>query len=132
MTNYEEENNYPKAFLATGIILAVLIGLCYIIVFRTPLPEEQGVGGILVNYGTVDEGTGNNQSSTEEPSVAEKAKKTATKRRLPRMRKTRRLSRQIQKSRRPMWLRNLTSLPLNLLSTKMRYTKELLIKAPVA
>src|SRR6185312_2299602 len=77
MTNYEEENNYPKAFLATGIILAVLIGLCYIIVFRTPLPEEQGVGGILVNYGTVDEGTGNNQSSTEEPSVAEKANKTA-------------------------------------------------------
>lgn len=77
MTNYEEENNYPKAFLATGIILAVLIGLCYIIVFRTPQPEEQGVGGILVNYGTVDEGTGNNQSSTEEPSIAEKANKTA-------------------------------------------------------
>src|ERR1700712_3692016 len=77
MTNVEEENNYPKAFLATGIILAVLIGLCYFIVFHSPPPEEQGVGGILVNYGTTDAGMGNNQSSTEEPSVAEKANKTA-------------------------------------------------------
>ncbi|ASU35740.1 TonB family protein [Mucilaginibacter xinganensis] len=72
----EEENNYPKAFLATGVILAVVIALCYFIVFINPPVQQDGTGGILVNYGTVDEGMGTNQSSTEEPSVAEKANKT--------------------------------------------------------
>ena len=59
MEYYQEENNYPKAFLATGIIMAVLIALCYFIVFHNPPPEqEDGTGGILVNYGTTDEGMG--------------------------------------------------------------------------
>jgi hypothetical protein len=75
MNYQEEENNYPKAFLATGIILAVVIALCYFIVFVNPPVPPDGTGGILVNYGTVDEGMGTNQSSTEEPSVAEKANK---------------------------------------------------------
>ena len=74
--NYQEENNYPKAFLATGIIMALLIALCYFIVFKNPPVQEDGTGGILVNYGTVDEGMGSNQTSTEEPSVAEKANHT--------------------------------------------------------
>ncbi len=71
--DYEEENNYPRAFLATGIILAVMIALCYFIVFQTPPVEEQGTGGILVNYGTTDEGMGKDNLSTEQPSVAERA-----------------------------------------------------------
>jgi outer membrane biosynthesis protein TonB len=70
---YREENNYPKAFLATGIIMAVMIAACYFIVFKNPPKEQEGTGGILVNYGTVDEGMGNDYMSTEEPSVAEKA-----------------------------------------------------------
>ena len=37
---------------------------------------EDGTGGILVNYGTVDEGMGSDYMSVEEPSVAEKANKT--------------------------------------------------------
>ncbi|WP_419699377.1 energy transducer TonB [Mucilaginibacter sp. NFX135] len=73
---YREENNYPKAFAATGIILAVLIAACYFIVFQNPPKQEEGTGGILVNYGTVDEGMGNDYMSTEEPSVAEKANNT--------------------------------------------------------
>ncbi|SDP17877.1 outer membrane transport energization protein TonB [Mucilaginibacter sp. OK268] len=73
---YREENNYPKAFAATGIILAVLIAACYFIVFQNPPKQEEGTGGILVNYGTVDEGKGNDYMSTEEPSVAEKANNT--------------------------------------------------------
>ena len=77
---YEEENNYPKAFLATGIILAVMIALCYFIVFQNPPVEDMGTGGILVNYGTTDEGMGKDISSTEEPSVSRKANHTQTNR----------------------------------------------------
>jgi outer membrane biosynthesis protein TonB len=75
--DYREENNYPKAFMATGIILAVVLALSYFIVFHTPPPAEDGTGGILVNYGTVDEGMGDDYMSVEEPSVAENANKTA-------------------------------------------------------
>ncbi|GAA4335126.1 hypothetical protein GCM10023149_42920 [Mucilaginibacter gynuensis] len=74
--DYREENNYPKAFLATGIILAVVIAMSYFIVFHNLPKEEDGTGGILVNYGTVDEGMGDDYMSTEEPSVAEKANKS--------------------------------------------------------
>ena len=73
---YREENNYPKAFAATSLILAVVIAMCYFIVFHEPVPHEDGTGGILVNYGTVDEGMGDDYMSTEEPSVAEKANNT--------------------------------------------------------
>jgi hypothetical protein len=72
MVDYQhEENNYPKAFMATGIIVAVLAVLCYIIVFTSPPPPEMGTGGILVNYGTTDKGMGTDYMSTEEPSMAE-------------------------------------------------------------
>jgi hypothetical protein len=74
--NYQEENNYPKAFLATGVILALMIALCYFIVFKNPPVQEDGSGGILVNYGTTDAGAGNDNFSTEQPSTAEKANKT--------------------------------------------------------
>jgi len=72
----EEENNYPKAFLLTGILLAVFFLICYIIILPPAPKQEDGTGGILVNYGTVDEGMGNDYMSTEEPSVAEKANHT--------------------------------------------------------
>ncbi|MDP9047454.1 MAG: energy transducer TonB [Bacteroidota bacterium] len=72
----QEENNYPKAFLATGLIMAFLIALCYFIVFHNPPKQEDGMGGILVNYGTVDEGMGKDISSTEQPSVSPKANHT--------------------------------------------------------
>jgi outer membrane biosynthesis protein TonB len=70
---YREENNYPKAFLATGIILGLLMALCYFIVFLPPPKLDEGTGGILVNYGTTDQGMGTDYMSTEQPSVAEKA-----------------------------------------------------------
>lgn len=77
MEYQQQENNYPKAFLATGIIMAVLMALCYFIVFRAPTKETDGIGGILVNYGTTDEGSGSDITSVEEPSVAEKANHVA-------------------------------------------------------
>jgi outer membrane biosynthesis protein TonB len=72
----EEENNYPKAFAITGVILAVFFFVCYFIILPAAPKQEEGTGGILVNYGTVDEGMGNDYMSTEEPSVAEKANNT--------------------------------------------------------
>jgi outer membrane biosynthesis protein TonB len=54
----------------------VIIALSYFIVFQVPPKQEDGTGGILVNYGTTDEGMGNDYMSTEEPSVAEKANHT--------------------------------------------------------
>jgi len=74
--DYREDNNYPKAFLATGLILVVIAAMCYFIVFITPPKPIEGTGGILVNYGTSDQGMGNDYTSTEEPSVAEKANHT--------------------------------------------------------
>ncbi len=74
--NYEEENNYPKAFLATGIVLAAVMALCYFIVFTNPPKQDDGTGGILVNYGTTDEGMGKDILSTEQPSVLQKANHT--------------------------------------------------------
>ena len=72
-----EENNYPKAFLVTGIIVALFALLCYyIVVFTSVPPPEMGTGGILVNYGTSDKGMGSDYMSTEEPSIAEKANHT--------------------------------------------------------
>jgi len=76
MNYYQEENNYPKAFAATGVILALVMAMCYFIVFNNPPPPENGTGGILVNYGTTDEGMGSDYMSTEQPSVAEKANHT--------------------------------------------------------
>ena len=76
MEYYQEENNYPKAFAATGVIMAALIALCYFIVFKNPPKQDEGTGGILVNYGTSPEGMGNDYMSTEEPSKAERPNHT--------------------------------------------------------
>jgi outer membrane biosynthesis protein TonB len=76
MTHFQEENNYPKAFLYTGIVLGLFLLLTYFLVFSMPPKQEEGTGGIIVNYGTTDEGMGNEFMSMEEPSVAEKANHT--------------------------------------------------------
>ena len=73
---YREQNNYPKAFAATGVILVAIAALCYFIVFTSPPKQVEGTGGILVNYGTSDEGMGTDYTSTEQPSVAPKANHT--------------------------------------------------------
>jgi len=70
---YQQENNYPKAFFATGLIMVVLAAACYFIVFGSPPQQVDGMGGLLVNYGTTDEGSGTDQMSMEEASAAEKA-----------------------------------------------------------
>ncbi|MEO6521487.1 MAG: energy transducer TonB [Mucilaginibacter sp.] len=74
---YREENNYPKAFIATAIVMSFLLALCFLFTFKMPLKQEEGTGGILVNYGTTDQGMGNDYMSAEEISRAEKSNKTA-------------------------------------------------------
>lgn len=76
MVHYQEENNYPKAFLLTGIVLGLFLLIAYFLVFSMPPKQEEGTGGILVNYGITDEGMGNDYMSMEEPSIAEKANKS--------------------------------------------------------
>ena len=73
---YKEQNNYPKAFAATGVILVFIMALCYFIVFDAPAKPIEGTGGILVNYGTTDAGMGTDYTSTEQPSMAEKPNHT--------------------------------------------------------
>jgi hypothetical protein len=70
---YQEENNYPKAFLVTGIIMVALAFLCCIIIMDNPPVQIDGTGGVVVNYGTTDAGMGKDINSTEEPSVSPRA-----------------------------------------------------------
>jgi CCR4-NOT transcriptional regulation complex NOT5 subunit len=65
-----------KRLLQQAIILGCGNGAVLFYCVSKPVKHEDGTGGILVNYGTVDEGMGSDYMSTEEPSVAENANKT--------------------------------------------------------
>ncbi|WP_423146323.1 energy transducer TonB [Rubrolithibacter danxiaensis] len=73
---YREENNYPKAVLFSTAIMAVCVLISYFIIIGLPVQEEVGTGGIVVNYGTVEEGMGTDYMSVEEPSVSPNANNT--------------------------------------------------------
>jgi len=68
----QEENNMPKALgLSTAVMgLFVLIG--FFIVFGGDIPRY-GMGGIIVNYGTAEEGIGDDYMNVDEPSMSENA-----------------------------------------------------------
>jgi outer membrane biosynthesis protein TonB len=74
--DYREENNYPKAFALTTLIMGLLIAMCFFIIIANPPKEDVGMGGILVNYGTSDQGSGSDFTSVEEVSQAEKTSRT--------------------------------------------------------
>jgi hypothetical protein len=64
------DNNYPKAIaVSVAILVGLLLLSIFYIVSKASPPEEVGIGGIIVNYGTSDEGMGNDYMSVEEPSV---------------------------------------------------------------
>lgn len=69
---YREENNLPKAFGISALIMGVLLLIGFFIVFGNAIPQY-GMGGIIVNYGTSEEGMGDDYMSVEEPSVHENA-----------------------------------------------------------
>lgn len=68
---YQEENNYPKALgFSTGVFI-LMLAIAWFLRFGMPFtPEEVGTGGLVVNYGTVDEGMGDDYMSVDEPSVS--------------------------------------------------------------
>ncbi|WP_069658242.1 energy transducer TonB [Arcticibacter eurypsychrophilus] len=73
---YQEDNNYPKAFMIAGAFMIAMLVLCYIIRFGMNPPQEIGTGGIVVNYGTAEVGMGDDFMSIEEPSVDPNANNT--------------------------------------------------------
>lgn len=76
MQYHHEENNYPKAILFSLITVGILLAISYFIVIGMP-KEEVGTGGIIVNYGTVEEGMGEDYMSVDEPSTDPNANNTA-------------------------------------------------------
>lgn len=75
---YPEENNYPKALIISTATMGILILISYFFVMGMPFKQEDiGTGGIIVNYGTVEEGMGEDYMSVEEPSVDPNANNTA-------------------------------------------------------
>ncbi|UKJ08941.1 energy transducer TonB [Solitalea lacus] len=72
---HKEENNSGKAFMVTTTIYVVLVGICFWVHITNPYTplQEQGEGGIVVNYGTSDVGMGTDYTSMEEPSISPNA-----------------------------------------------------------
>ncbi|MGY4384937.1 outer membrane biosynthesis protein TonB [Pedobacter sp. UYP24] len=65
-----EENNYPKAIVISSGIMGFLLLISFFIVIGSfQPPEEAGMGGMVVNYGTSAEGMGDDYTSIEEPSA---------------------------------------------------------------
>jgi hypothetical protein len=65
----QEENNYPKALAISAGIMGFLLAISFFIVIQSFQPEEVGMGGMVVNYGTAETGMGDDYTSIEEPSV---------------------------------------------------------------
>lgn len=74
MTSPNEENNYPKAIIISTMIMGLFIALSFIwVIGAFNPPEEAGMGGMVVNYGTSVTGMGTDYTSIEEPSMDENA-----------------------------------------------------------
>lgn len=63
----------PKALGISSLVMVVLGVIAFFIVFGQDELPEYGMGGIIVNYGTSEEGMGDDYMSVDEPSMAENA-----------------------------------------------------------
>src|SRR5690606_22957466 len=68
----QEENNMPKALGLSTAVMGILVLIGFFIVFGGDVPRY-GMGGIIVNYGTAEEGMGDDYMSVDEPSMDENA-----------------------------------------------------------
>ncbi|GHE43778.1 energy transducer TonB [Sphingobacterium griseoflavum] len=68
----QEENNLPKALGLSTAVMGLLVLIAFFVVFGGDVPRY-GMGGIVVNYGTAEEGMGDDYMSVDEPSMDENA-----------------------------------------------------------
>ncbi len=81
---YNEENNYPKAITLSALLMGAFLVISYFIIFGMQSPQEiVGTGGFVVNYGTSEEGMGDDYMSIDEPSVDPNANNTLPDKVLP-------------------------------------------------
>src|SRR5699024_10184715 len=67
-----EENNFVKDLGFSAIFMSELIDIDFLLFFNNNLTQYV-MGGIIVNYGTSDEGMGDDYMSVSEPSMDEDA-----------------------------------------------------------
>ncbi len=67
---YKEEKHSGKALFSSLAIHTLLLLGCYFFFIRVEIPvEEIETGGIVINYGTSDEGMGVDYTSMDEPAI---------------------------------------------------------------
>lgn len=70
----QQENNYPKAIAISVVLMGLFIAISFIwVISAFQPPEDVGMGGMVVNYGTSVTGMGTDYTSIEEPSMDENA-----------------------------------------------------------
>ena len=70
----QQENNYPKAIAISAALMGLFIAISFIwVISAFQPPEDVGMGGMVVNYGTSVTGMGTDYTSIEEPSMDENA-----------------------------------------------------------
>ncbi len=69
----QQENNLPKALGLSAAVMGLLILIGFFVVFGGGELPQYGMGGIVVNYGTSEEGMGDDYMSVDEPSMDENA-----------------------------------------------------------
>ena len=68
----QQESQNSKAIISTLVLHAMVLGACYFIFIAGQIPTETiEQGGIVINYGTSDEGMGTDYTSTDEPAIGE-------------------------------------------------------------
>lgn len=69
---WTSSNNNLKGIIYSVCFHLLLLVIGFLTYIHIPFPkEETESGGIIINYGTSDDGSGNNYTSMEEPSVGE-------------------------------------------------------------
>jgi len=63
----------PRALGYSSLVMVILVAIGFFIVFGQSDLPEYGTGGIIVNYGTAEEGMGDDYMAVEEPSLDENA-----------------------------------------------------------
>lgn len=70
----QEENNSAKSWVTSIVIHILFLAICYFSFISIPFPiEDTEAGGIIINYGTSEDGMNDAFTRAEEPSTAPNA-----------------------------------------------------------